>query len=68
MRQDIHTRRKELMNTIMTVTFNNLMKPTGNNTKYSMFLPRCSELREDKFEADSLARVIEQFEAIIKTK
>lgn len=66
-REDIHKKRKELMNTIMTVKFNNIMPPAGSGV-YSLFLPRFAEFREDKSAADSLARVIEQFEAIIKAK
>jgi len=66
-REDIHARRKELMNTIMAVKFNNIMPPSGSGV-YSLFLPRFAEFRNDKTVADSLARVIEQFEAIIKAE
>ena len=64
-RNNIHARRKELMNTIMTVKFNNIMPASGSGV-YSLFLPRFAEFREDKSTADSLPRVIEQFDAIIK--
>jgi DNA ligase-1 len=42
------------------------MPPTGNNTKYSLFLPRFAEFRTDKQVADDLAKVIEQFDNAIK--
>lgn len=64
----IHKRRAALVGTIMTVKFNSIMPPSGNNKFYSLFLPRCVELRNDKSKADSLARVQEQFDAIIKVK
>lgn len=61
-RQEISDMRDELIGTIMAVKSNNLMKPTKSNPKYSLFLPRFCEFRSDKTEADSLQRVIEQFE------
>lgn len=61
-RQEISDMRDQLIGTIMTVKSNNLMKPTKSNPKYSLFLPRFAEFRADKTEADSLQRVIEQFE------
>jgi DNA ligase-1 len=51
---------------IMAVTGNSLMKPTGNKTTWSMFLPRCAEIREDKHVADSLQQIKDQFESLIK--
>lgn len=67
-REEIHAKRDEMIGRIITVTFNNIMKPTENNQKYSLFLPRFTEFRNDRNEADSLERVIEQFEAIMKPK
>lgn len=64
----IHKNRAALMGTIMTVKFNSILPPSGNNKYYSLFLPRCVELRTDKTKADSLARVQEQFDAIIQVK
>lgn len=64
-RDDINSRRKELLNTIMTVKFNDIMYPSKAGKKHSLFSPRYEELRTDKTDADSLARVVEQFEAII---
>ena len=66
-RARIHAIRAQLMNTIMTVKFNNIMPPAGSGV-YSLFLPRWVEFRDDKTVADSLARVIEQFEAVIRPK
>lgn len=68
LRDDIHRRREELLNTIMTVTFNDIMYPSKPGKKHSLFSPRFAELRTDKTVADSLPRVIEQFEAIIKAE
>jgi DNA ligase-1 len=51
---------------IMAVTGNSLMKPTGKKVTWSMFLPRCAEIREDKHVADSLKQVIDQFDSLIK--
>ena len=66
-RKEIHGIRDKLMGTIMTVKFNNIMSPSGSGM-YSLFLPRFAEFRTDKFEADSLERIIEQFEAVVKAK
>lgn len=62
-RKEISAIRAQLMHTIMTVKFNDIMKPTGKNTLHSLFLPRAVEFRRDKTTADSLQRVIEQMEA-----
>lgn len=61
-RKEISDMREQLIGTIMAVKSNNLMKPTKSNPKYSLFLPRFAEFRTDKTEADSLQRVIEQFD------
>jgi hypothetical protein len=42
------------------------MKPSKEGGKYSLFLPRFQGLREDKNEADSLQRIIDQFESAVK--
>lgn len=65
-RQQIWDQRDELLGTILTVRFNNIMKPTASNHLHSLFLPRAVEFRSDKDVADSLERVFEQFEAAIK--
>lgn len=48
---------------IVSVRFNDIMKPKKDGELHSLFLPRFIELRLDKKEPDSLERVIEQFEA-----
>lgn len=65
-RLEVHNNRDKLIGTIVTVKGNSIMPPTGNNTKYSLFLPRFAEFRTDKKVADDLARVIEQFDNAIK--
>lgn len=65
-REEIHNMRDELLGTVMTVRSNTLMKPTGNNNKYSLFLPRFVEFRKDKSEGDTLQKVKDQFDAALK--
>lgn len=67
-RQEIHNARDLLINTIMTVRSNNIMKPTKSNPKFSLFLPRFVEFRQDKVSADSLERILDQFESAIRPK
>jgi len=68
-RKDIYNRRDELIGTIITVTSNNIQAPTSSNPLYSLFLPRFAEFRKDKFEADDLTKVKEQYDnAINNTK
>jgi DNA ligase-1 len=66
MRQEVHNTRDELMGTIVTVKGNSIMPPSGNNTKYSLFLPRFAEFRKDKTVADTMAKVQEQFDNAVK--
>lgn len=61
----IHKIRKQLTGTIMAVKANSIMQPGGSGV-YSLFLPRWAEFRDDKKVADTLARVQEQFDAVIK--
>ena len=63
----IHKIRNQLLGTIMTVKANSIMPPAASGV-YSLFLPRFAEFRDDKRVADSLARVQEQFDAVIKVK
>ena len=65
-RLEVHNTRDRLIGTIVTVKGNSIMPPSGNNTKYSLFLPRFAEFRTDKTVADDLARVIEQFDNAIR--
>lgn len=62
-RKEINARRKELLDTIMTVKFNDIMYPSEEGKLHSLFLPRAVEFRLDKSTADSLQRVIDQLEA-----
>lgn len=62
-RVEIWSEHEELIGTIITVRGNSIMKPTSNNGKYSVFLPRFVEFRRDKTKADSLQKIQEQFEA-----
>jgi DNA ligase-1 len=66
-RQWMSDNREMLIGRVITVRFNNLTPPTNKPT-YSLFLPRFIELREDKFIADSLEQIKEQFESILKGK
>lgn len=61
-RAEIWEQRNELIGTIITVKSNNMMPPTKSNDKWSLFLPRAVEFRSDKKQADSLAKIKEQFE------
>ena len=63
----IHKIRNQLLGTIMTVKANSIMPPAASGV-YSLFLPRFAEFRDDKRVADSLARVQEQFDAVISIK
>lgn len=67
-RQQIFDIKDELINTVMCVRSNGVMKPTKSNPKYSLFLPRYVEFRLDKKSADSLVQIIEQFENAIRRK
>lgn len=66
-REEIWADRDNVLGKIMTVK-SNMILPADKNGIRSLFLPRHVEIREDKTEADSLARVIEQFEAVVKPK
>lgn len=61
----IHEHREEVLGTIMCVRANEVSKPTEGNPMYSLYHPRCVELRKDKREADSLQRVLDQFAAAV---
>lgn len=53
---------------IMAVCSNNLLAPTGKKTTWSLFLPRCSEIRDDKLVADTLEQIQDQFNSVISVK
>ena len=52
-REEIFADWQNIKGKIMAVCFNNIMSPTGKKTTYSLFLPRCVEIRDDKDIADS---------------
>lgn len=66
MRQHIWNNINSYMNSIITVRSNAIMKPTTNNTKYSLFLPRFIEFRNDRTEADSLERILQQYNSLVE--
>jgi DNA ligase 1 len=51
---------------IITTRFNDIMEPTKEGALHSLFLPRFTERRLDKSEADSLARIREAFKAAVE--
>ena len=65
-RINIWTSKDEVIGKIMAVKSNSIMPPSDSNTSYSLFLPRCEEIRDDKQIADDLQRIIDQFESAIK--
>ena len=65
-RKEIWENRDEMIGTIWSVEFNTILKPSESNSKHSLFLPRIHERRLDKKEADTLQRIQEQYDAIIK--
>lgn len=65
-RKEFSDNRDKLLGTIITVRYNDIMKPTKEGDNYSLFLPRYIEQRSDKTEADSLERIMEQLNNLIK--
>lgn len=65
-RTEIAAMMDELIGTIMSVKGNGVMKPSKAGGLYSIFLPRFVEFRKDKTEADTLQKVIDQFEDALK--
>jgi len=61
MLNDFNNRRKELIDSLMDVTFNDLTKARDSDV-YSLSHPRFSGLRPDKTETDTLERVQELIE------
>jgi DNA ligase-1 len=64
-RLDMHNRRAELLDTVMTVTSNGIQKSRSKST-LSLFLPVFSELRPDKNQADDLDRIRAIFASAMK--
>lgn len=63
MEQYLHENRDSVMHKIMCVKANEVSRPSESNELHSLFHPRFVELRDDKYEADTLAQVVAQFEA-----
>lgn len=65
-RKEIFESIDSYIGTIMSVDSNMIMAPSREGKKWSLFLPRFAEFRKDKSEADSLAKIREQFEAAVQ--
>lgn len=65
-RREIHANRDNYMDMVMTVMSNAVIK--ARDGTYSLFLPRLVEVRRDKKVADSVAEVLEQFDAAMAGK
>lgn len=65
MEQFLHENRDSVLGKVMCVRANAIAHPSESNPKHSLFHPRFIELRDDKYEADSLDAVKAQFEAAI---
>jgi DNA ligase-1 len=57
-----------LIDGIVTVKFNGIMKSKKANKKHSLFLPVYIEIRGDKDVADNYQQILDQFDSIIKGK
>lgn len=66
MRQKLHSEREETIGKIITVRANSIMHAEKEGDMHSLFLPRFIELRSDKEEADSFARVQQQMQAALE--
>ena len=65
MEQYLHGNRDSVLGKVLCVRANALSHPCESNPLYSLFHPRFVELRDDKYEADTLDAVKAQFEAAI---
>jgi len=67
LRKHISENRELYLGKIMAVKGNGVMSPQPDTDgKYSMYLPRLVEFRDDKMVADTLQQVIDQFEAAME--
>lgn len=63
--QDLWDRRDTVIGSVVCVRANGVMQPSEENALHSLFLPRFIELRDgDKYIADSLEDVINQFDTV----
>lgn len=65
MEQYLHENRDSVLGKVLCVRANAIAHPSESNPKHSLFHPRFIELRDDKYEADTLESVKAQFEAAI---
>ena len=65
MEQYLHENRDSVLGRIMCVRANDIAQPSPNNDLHSLFHPRFVEVRSDKYEADTLQSVIDQFAAAV---
>lgn len=65
MEQYLHENRDSVLGKIMCVRANEVSPPCDTNELHSLYHPRVVELRKDKDKADTLQRVLDQFEAAI---
>lgn len=65
MEQYLHENRDSVLGRIMCVRANDIAQPSPNNELHSLFHPRFVEVRSDKYEADTLQSVIDQFAAAV---
>lgn len=65
MEQYIHENRDSLVGKVMCVKANEVSPPSDISPLHSLFHPRFVELRSDKFEADTLQQVLDQFAASV---
>lgn len=65
-REMIWSQKDSIIGKIMEVKANSIMKPKKEGGKYSLFLPRFVEIREDKTNADNLQRIYDQFDSVVK--
>lgn len=63
MEQYLHENRDSVLHKVMCVRANSVAEPGDSNPLYSLYHPRFVELRNDKYEPDTLEQVIAQFEA-----
>lgn len=65
MEQYLHENRDSVLGKVLCVRANAIAHPSESNPKHSLFHPRFIELRDDKYEADTLEAVKAQFDAAI---
>lgn len=61
----LHENREKATGMIATIRANEVSPPCDTNPLHSLYHPRVVEIRHDKTEADSLQRVLDQFEAAV---